>query len=148
MKEEDRILVKFGDKETSKNPPPKEFVRDLLFYVLSPRVVKYSSDDGIREAFRACLEEGVSYCHLIYSHPPLGISRSGITLFIKRLERALHHYEKHSKYDIQAYCWDLALVVDGLGPLRNFGIGNLLGDRLVGDPEKISIREAKSFIGW
>ena len=148
-KDESKLGVRYGG-DLLNNLTPKDFVANSLMYLLDPMTIKYAPLDGLRGLFKECMEVSLEYCTEVYQSPHLisvmGIHRAGITSLRKKLYHLIEFSDFYPREALLKAYYDTLLFLEGLGPLRNFGVGNVWGDKLVGDPEKASIRNVHTLM--
>ncbi len=148
MNDED-LRVRFGENgKLMDRVSPRDFVLNTFLYCYSQVDLKYASLESLKENFHACIQASEEYCREVYASrrmlDVLGIQRGGITRLVRKMSSSLKFLEYQSRESFLSMFFDFILSLEGLGCLRNFGIGNLWGDVLHGNPEKMSIRLAKS----
>lgn len=106
--------------------------------------IQYWSADALKLLYQDTLKLAIAFANQIREELKGG-EKAKLTRFISKTKRKLQHVPEE-RQDLLIRIYNEILTCEGHGPLRGFGIGNQYGDKLVGDPERQSIRPKRSLI--
>ena len=119
----------------------------LVSLILTSRLdMKYWSSTALRDLYVESINMAVRMAEDMKENLPkerqFSGKRANLTRFINSAPRRLK-YIPRTREKLLKKIYEEVMRCEGLGPLRGFGIGNIFGDTLVGDPERQSLYEIK-----